>query len=169
MDKQFWTLQQLRSLAIALGIALTLVSTPTAIAMEPGVEEFLRQVEEYSDRYNNEDTNRTRNREVSDAVLFSDVPLNHWAYQAVKDLARKYDCLEEYPAHYLGDRVLTRYEFAAALNTCLLHIERAIAASTEDFLPRQDLETLQRLMQEFEAELDLTSRVDNLEGRLEWF
>ncbi|NEO95342.1 MAG: carbohydrate porin, partial [Moorea sp. SIO3G5] len=40
-------------------------------------------------------------------------------------------------------------------------------SSTADFITREDLETLQRLIQEFEAELaTLGARVDNLEGRV---
>jgi BMFP domain-containing protein YqiC len=81
---------------------------------------------------------------------------------------RRYDCLKGYPnGTYRGGRALSRYEFAAGLNACLQQIERLIAASTADFVTRSDLEALQRLIQEFEAELaTLGTRVDALEGRV---
>jgi len=43
---------------------------------------------------------------------FPDVPQNHWAYQAVTDLASK-GYVKGYPEGvFLGQRVMTRYEFA---------------------------------------------------------
>ncbi|ELR98593.1 iron uptake porin, partial [Gloeocapsa sp. PCC 73106] len=51
------------------------------------------------------------------------------------------------------------------LNACLQQMERLIAAS--EAVLREDIERLQLLMQEFEAELAaLGARVDNLEGRV---
>ena len=55
---------------------------------------------------------------------------------------------------------MSRYEFAAGLNACLNQIERLIASS--EAVLREDIETINRLMQEFEAELaSLDGRVDN--------
>ena len=119
-------------------------------------------------QYGNEETNGSMGQGVPGAARFSDVSPSDWAYQALDDLVRRYDCLKGYPnGTYRGNRALTRYEFAAGLNACLQQIERLIAASTADFVTRQDLEALQRLVQEFEAELaTLGTRVDNLEGRV---
>jgi hypothetical protein len=119
-------------------------------------------------QYSNEDTNGSMGQGVPGAARFSDVSPSDWAYQALDDLVRRYDCLKGYPnGTYRGNRALSRYEFAAGLNACLQQIERLIAASTADFVTRQDLEALQRLIQEFEAELaTLGTRVDNLEGRV---
>jgi hypothetical protein len=62
---------------------------------------------------------------------------------------------------------MTRYEFAAGLNACLDRISELIAASTADLATREDLATLQRLQEEFAAELaTLRGRVDNLEARV---
>ncbi|NEP54245.1 MAG: carbohydrate porin, partial [Moorea sp. SIO3C2] len=85
-----------------------------------------------------------------------------------RSLVERYGCIAGYPNRtFRGNRATTRYEFAAGLNACLNQIERLIAASTADFITREDLETLQRLIQEFEAELaTLGARVDNLEGRV---
>ena len=43
---------------------------------------------------------------------FSDVPMNHWAYDAVEQLAAK-GILEGYPnGTFKGNRAMTRYEIA---------------------------------------------------------
>jgi hypothetical protein len=61
---------------------------------------------------------------------------------------------------------LTRYEFAAGLSSCLDRISDLIAASTADLATKEDLATLQRLQEEFAAELaTLRGRVDSLEAR----
>ncbi|MCW6035462.1 iron uptake porin [Spirulina subsalsa FACHB-351] len=119
-------------------------------------------------RYSNEDVNGSMGQGVPGAAQFSDVSPNDWAFQALDDLVRRYDCLKGYPdGTYRGQRPLSRFEFAAGLNACLQQIERLIAASTADFVTQADLETLQRLIQEFEAELaTLGTRVDSLEGRV---
>ncbi|MEM9543282.1 MAG: iron uptake porin [Cyanobacteria bacterium P01_E01_bin.42] len=126
------------------------------------------QVLDRVNQYSNEETNGSMGQGVPGAARFSDVSPSDWAYQALDDLVRRYDCLKGYPnGTYRGNRALSRYEFAAGLNACLQQIERLIAASTADFVTRQDLEALQRLIQEFEAELaTLGTRVDNLEGRV---
>ncbi|NES67574.1 MAG: carbohydrate porin, partial [Okeania sp. SIO2D1] len=65
-----------------------------------------------------------------------------------------------------GNRAMTRYEFAAGLNSCLDRITELIAAATSDLVTREDLAVLQRLQEEFAAELAaLRGRVDALEAR----
>ena len=64
----------------------------------------------------------------------------------------------------MGSQPLTRYEFAAGLNSCLNQIERLIAS--QGSVGPEDLEAIARLSQEFEAELaTLGGRVDELESR----
>ena len=88
-----------------------------------------------------------------------------WSYEALRSLIERYDCLAGFPNQtYHGDRSLSRYEFAAGLNSCLNQIERLIAAS--EAVVREDLETINRLTQEFEAELAVfQGQVDNIEKR----
>ncbi|MBC6474931.1 MAG: iron uptake porin, partial [Hormoscilla sp. GM102CHS1] len=76
-------------------------------------------------------------------------------------------CISGYPdATYRGNRALTRFEFAAGLNSCLDRINELIAAATASTITRADLATLQRLQEEFAAELaTLRGRVDTLEAR----
>ncbi|EGJ32440.1 carbohydrate-selective porin, OprB family, partial [Moorena producens 3L] len=106
--------------------------------------------------------------QVTSVSQLRDVSPGDWAYEALRSLVERYGCIAGYPNRtFRGNRATTRYEFAAGLNACLNQIERLIAASTADFITREDLETLQRLIQEFEAELaTLGARVDNLEGRV---
>jgi hypothetical protein len=97
----------------------------------------------------------------------SDVRPSDWAYQALQSLVEKYACIVGYPnLTYQGNRALTRYEFAAGLNACLDRISDLIAASTADLATKEDLETLQRLQEEFASELaTLRGKVDALEAR----
>ncbi|MEA5417774.1 iron uptake porin [Spirulina sp. CCNP1310] len=124
--------------------------------------DLLQQIESYSAEGN------TTMGQFTGASQFSDVSPSDWAFQALDDLVRRYDCLKGYPnGTYRGNRSLSRYEFAAGLNACLQQIERLIAETTADFATKEDLETMNRLMQEFEAELAmLGTRVDNLESRV---
>ncbi|MGK7928369.1 MAG: iron uptake porin [Spirulina sp.] len=124
--------------------------------------EVLQQINDYS-------AEGTQGQaQFTGASQFSDVSPSDWAFQALDDLIRRYDCLKGYPnGTYRGNRALSRYEFAAGLNACLQQIERLIAETTADFVTRDELESLRRLMQEFEVELAaLGTRVDNLEGRI---
>jgi hypothetical protein len=97
----------------------------------------------------------------------SDVRPTDWAYTALQNLVEKYACIVGYPnLTYQGNRALTRYEFAAGLSSCLDRISDLIAASTADLATKEDLATLQRLQEEFAAELaTLRGRVDSLEAR----
>ena len=64
---------------------------------------------------------------------FSDVPANHWAAQAVADLA-KAGILEGYlvgnTARFYGNRTMTRYEVAAALARLLKRVEATQASKS---------------------------------------
>ena len=61
---------------------------------------------------------------------------------------------------------MTRYEFAAGLNACLDKVTELIRAGTGNLATKEDLMTLQKLQEEFAAELaTLRGRVDGLEAR----
>ena len=113
------------------------------------------------DRQNNLDKNLGQ---VTNVNSLQDVSPTDWAYQALANLVDRYGCIVGYPDRtFKGDRYLSRYEFAAGLNSCLNQIERLIASNEVD---SEDLATIERLSQEFEGELELlSSRVDNLNER----
>jgi hypothetical protein len=59
---------------------------------------------------------------------FADVPQQHWAYDAVQQLAQR-GIFTGYPdGTFAGKRALTRYEFAVALQRMLQEVQRNIAA-----------------------------------------
>jgi hypothetical protein len=82
-------------------------------------------------------------------------------------LVERYGCIAGYPnGTYRGNRALTRYEFAAGLNSCLDRVNELIATATSDVVKKEDLATLQKLQEEFSSELAaLKGRVDTLEAR----
>lgn len=105
--------------------------------------------------------------QVTSVSQLSDVKPTDWAFQALQSLVERYGCIAGYPDRtYRGNRALTRYEFAAGLNACLDRVNELIAASTSDLVKKEDLATLQKLQEEFAAELTtLRGRVDSLEAR----
>jgi hypothetical protein len=104
--------------------------------------------------------------QVTNVSQLRDVSPGDWAFEALRSLVERYGCIAGYPdGTFRGNRATTRFEFAAGLNACLNQIERLITDS--DVVTREDLEVLQRLVQEFETELTtLGTRVDSLEGRV---
>jgi hypothetical protein len=106
--------------------------------------------------------------QVTNVNQLSDVRPTDWAYEALRSLVERYGCIAGYPdGTFRGNRAMSRYEFAAGLNACLQQVERLIQSSTESFVTKQDLTTLQRLVDEFRAELTiLGTRIDTLEGRV---
>lgn len=105
--------------------------------------------------------------QVTSVSQLRDVQPTDWAFQALQSLVERYGCIEGYPDRtYRGNRALTRYEFAAGLNSCLDRIQELIAALPQGLRP-EDLAALQRLQEEFAAELaTLRGRVDALETRV---
>jgi len=104
--------------------------------------------------------------QVTSVSQLSDVRPTDWAFQALQSLVERYGCIVGYPdGTYRGNRALTRYEFAAGVNACLDKVTELIG-STGNLVTRDDLAILQRLQEEFAAELaTLRGRVDGLEAR----
>ncbi|MBD2597627.1 iron uptake porin [Nostoc spongiaeforme FACHB-130] len=105
--------------------------------------------------------------QVTSVSQLSDVQPTDWAFQALQSLVERYGCIAGYPnSTYRGNRALTRYEFAAGLNACLDRVNELLATATADLVTKEDLATLQKLQEEFTAELaTLRGRVDALEAR----
>jgi hypothetical protein len=104
--------------------------------------------------------------QITSVSELRDVQPTEWAYEALRSLVERYGCIVGYPdGTYRGNRALSRWEFAAGLNACLNTIERLIQENVA--VLKEDVDTLKRLAQEFEAELAaLGGRVDNLEARV---
>ncbi len=105
--------------------------------------------------------------QVTSVSQLTDVRPTDWAFQALQSLVERYGCIVGYPDRtFRGNRALTRYEFAAGLNACMDRINELIAAATADLAKKEDLLVLQRLQEEFAAELaTLRGKVDALEVR----
>jgi hypothetical protein len=106
--------------------------------------------------------------QVTSVSQLSDVKPTDWAFQALQSLVERYGCIAGYPDRtYRGNRALTRYEFAAGLNACLDRVNELIAAATADLVKKEDLATLQKLQEQFAAELaTLRGRVDALDAKV---
>lgn len=99
--------------------------------------------------------------EINNVSGLRDVSPTDWAYEALRNLVERYGCIVGYPARtFRGNRALSRYEFAAGLNGCLQQMERLLTESGA--VLAEDIETLKRLMKEFETELaTLDVRISN--------
>ncbi|MDQ2686630.1 MAG: porin [Armatimonadota bacterium] len=95
------------------------------------------------------------------AAAFPDVDANHWAYQAVQDLAAK-GYVKGYPdGKFLGGRTMTRYEFATVIDRIVQTID---ALSTKVNAPpvtptgtavtQDDLNKINALVDTFRGQLD---------------
>lgn len=120
------------------------------------------------------------------AAQFDDVPAGHWAYNALNKLAAA-GIVEGYPpsGNYLGNRALTRYEFAVAIarllerlpvNTTtgvidlapiLNRLSALEARPTPDITRAEVIDLIDQLRREFRDELArLGARVSVLEARM---
>lgn len=105
--------------------------------------------------------------QVNSVSQLSDIQPTDWAFQALQSLVERYGCIAGYPdGTYKGNRAMTRYEFAAGLNACLDRMTELIGQSRDDLATREDMATVQRLVEEFAPELaTLRGRIDVLEAR----
>ncbi|MEM9273109.1 MAG: iron uptake porin [Cyanobacteria bacterium P01_F01_bin.143] len=160
MSKLFWSALKAAPAIIASSLVATSAATAQTVTNnQSSVDATLQQI----NRYNRAGTRSMS--QVTNVNQLRDVSPADWAYEALRSLVDRYGCIVGYPDQtYKGNRALSRYEFAAGLNACLNQIERLIASS--EAVAREDIETVNRLLQEFEAELaTLGGRVDSLEGR----
>lgn len=103
--------------------------------------------------------------QITNVNSLRDIAPTDWAYEALRSLVDRYGCIAGFRDQtYRGDQPLSRYQFAAGLNSCLNQIERLIASNEN--IATEDLVTLQRLQQDFGDELQtLGGRIDTLESR----
>jgi hypothetical protein len=104
--------------------------------------------------------------QVTSVSQLSDVNPTDWAFQALQSLVERYGCIAGYPdGSFRGDRPITRYEFAAALNACLERITEVFGSL--DTVTQDDLDLILRFQEDFAIELaELENRIDILEFRM---
>ena len=102
--------------------------------------------------------------QVNNVKQFRDVEVTDWSYEALRSLSDRYGCISGFPdGTYRGERFVSRAEFAAGLNACLNKIDKITAK-----MPQTDIDTVLRLMQEFQSELAiLQARTDGSQARVE--
>jgi Carbohydrate-selective porin, OprB family/S-layer homology domain len=143
----------LGSLGLSGSLALSVIVSPAFAAPDTSVSNMMNAGDSVS--------------QVSSVSELTDVDPNSWAFQALKSLVERYGCIEGYPnKKYLGNRPLSRYEFAAGLNSCLDKIGEQLAAATAPLATKDDLAVVQRMQEEFKTELaTLKGRTDALEAK----
>ena len=143
-----------------LVVGLQLPTSAQSISDADSNSQLLDQINNYSQ----EGKAKSRNQ-VTNVNQLRDVSPTDWAYEALRSLVDRYGCIAGFPNQtYRGNQPLSRYEFAAGLNSCLNQIERLIASQGQ--VSSEDLETITVLSQEFEAELaTIGGRVDEIESR----
>ena len=79
--------------------------------------------------------------------LFPDVPENHWAYEYIRELADK-GIIKGYPdGTWKGDRMMTRYEFAALIYRAMqqgINVNKKMIVEFEPELERFRIDVVQR-------------------------
>ncbi|OYD98403.1 S-layer protein [Nostoc sp. 'Peltigera membranacea cyanobiont' 213] len=132
-----------------------------------GVDSAVKLQQQLTPQSANSSPSSDKLAQVTSVSQLSDVQPTDWAFQALQSLVERYGCIAGYPNQtYRGNRAMTRYEFAAGLNACLDRINELIATATGDLVKKEDLATLQKLQEQFTAELTtLRGRVDAVEAR----
>ncbi|MEM7760804.1 MAG: iron uptake porin [Cyanobacteria bacterium P01_A01_bin.40] len=161
MNRLFWETLKVAPVLFAASLFATSGASAEMVAADKGaIDQTLEQINNYQKL--GQDNSLSQ---VTNVNQLRDVSPTDWAYEALRSLVDRYGCIAGFPNQtYRGNQPLTRYEFAAGLNSCLNQIERLIAA--QDSVSQEDIDTINRLAQEFEAELTtIGGRVDELEGR----
>ncbi|AFY53782.1 putative S-layer protein [Rivularia sp. PCC 7116] len=105
--------------------------------------------------------------QVTSVSELDDVSPTDWAFEALQSLASRHNCALGYPdGTFRGKRIINRYQFATGIDACLGQINELIARNGASAVDEQDLIILQRLQNEFRAELNqLEERIISLEER----
>jgi FtsZ-binding cell division protein ZapB len=101
---------------------------------------------------------------TAQANPFADVPPNHWAYDAVRQLAAD-GYIQGYPdGQFKGQRPMTRYEAAVLTDRAVRSIEAKLAQMQQ--VEQRDIAAVRALINAFRPELDqLKSQVAQLQQR----
>lgn len=105
--------------------------------------------------------------QVTSVSELDDVSSTDWAFDALQSLASRHNCALGYQdGTFRGNKAIDRYQFATGIDACLQKINELIATKGASSLDEQDLIILQRLQNEFRAELNqLQERIISLEER----
>lgn len=137
-------------LAVSLGASLV-PGAANAGAPGPGGDEATSAYRARKPAVRSYSTRRPAGRSPSARKTgkFSDVPRNHWAYEAIKELYSR-GIIKGYPdtSAFRGEQPLTRYEMAVALK----HLIENLRSPLSDLDP-ETVSTISKLTREYEEEL----------------
>ncbi len=154
-----------------LGIGLASLTPPSAIVDIASISEFPSISNQPVASIEQNNLFLAPNLEESETPItsvseLSSVQPHDWVFQAWQSLSQRYKCSAG-DTHSPGDRILSRQEFAAILNTCLDRVSKLIVAAPESFTKQEDLATWQRLQGEFSFELAaIRGRLDPVETQI---
>jgi len=153
----------MKKVSLKLAGGLSLLGVIGAIAASPVLAGTQTGVSQMSEAMKNDPVSQN----VTSVSQLSDVKPTDWAFTALQSLVERYGCIAGYPDRtFRGKQATSRYEFAAGLNACLDKINEIISAGLADKVGKEDLATLQKLQEEFGAELaTLRGRVDALDAK----
>jgi len=105
--------------------------------------------------------------QVNSVEQLKDIKPTDWSYEALRGLIERYSCINGFlDQTYRGQESISRAEFVAGLNICLNEVEKILANS--DQMPQTDVDTVLRLMQEFQSDLAiLQGRTDGAQARVD--
>jgi S-layer homology domain len=135
-------LQESKAIRLLLSVAIAVASFPAALTAQT------------------EQTAQTAQNVTSTSQLKDTQPTD-WAFPALQSLVERYGCISGYPdSTYRGQRALTRYEMAAALNSCLDKVNETLSAKIDQKASKEelaalaaDVRTLQQGLQQTNQEL----------------
>jgi len=153
----------MKKVSLKLAGSLSLLGVIGAVAATPAFAETTTSVSQVSQAMSSDPVAQN----VTSVSQLSDVKPTDWAFTALQSLVERYGCIAGYPdSTFRGRQATSRYEFAAGLNACLDKINEIISAGLADKVSKEDLATLQKLQEEFAAELaTLRGRVDALDAK----
>lgn len=141
--------------------AITESSLPVFMESYPKAKELLKPANRDSFLLSEEKKEESI-EEILPVFQLRDVQPTDWAYEALRLLVERYNCLPDSPDPFFrGRQILSRNEFAAGLNHCLQNLQNLLAV---------DIETVQQLEENFQQELRelavISTGVDGLEARV---
>ena len=159
------------------GAYLLLFSTVKVVALDKAlnVDWQNKTIPEKADRQENLVENF--DKQINDARLLiaqvnnverlKDIEPTDWSYEALRGLIDRYNCISGFEDNsFRGEQAVSRAEFVAGLNSCLNEVENLL--SNSDAMPQADVETVLRLMQEFQSDLAiLKGKADGIQARLD--
>ena len=78
---------------------------------------------------------------------FSDLEGDSWETESVYSLLARYNCLAGFPdGTFRGEEELTRYQFAAGINACLIRLDTLLQARMDGLVTKEDLALLFRAL-----------------------